>query len=389
MAMLLTLVGATPAAGQEAIVEVVAAGLDSPRGLAIGPDGAIYVAEAGTGGDTCLTDVPGRGRFCVGTTGAVTRIVEGQAERIVEGLPSISSAGEIHGPSDVSFIDEDRFFVITNLAGHPDDRAAMPDEVGDLAGWLIEAATDGTIMPWVDVAAFEATGNPDAEDSGGEVFSNPHSVVAVEGGAAVIDAGGNALLGVDEAGAITVLAVLPPLILELTPEGLAGTAMAEEADAAGPGEAATEEAASEPIPALVQAVPTSVAVGPEGAYYVGQLIGGPFPVGRASVWRVEDSGEPEEYSTGFSNIIDIAFGPDGTLYVAEISSGSLMGVFEGDTAPTGAILAIPPGGGEAQVILSDRRVVAPGGIAVDPQGSIYASMGTLTPGGGAVVRIDR
>jgi hypothetical protein len=36
----------------------------------------------------------------------------------------------------------------------------------------------------------------------------------------------------------------------------------------------------------MQAVPTSVAVAPDGAYYVGQLTGFPFPVGGARVFRV-------------------------------------------------------------------------------------------------------
>jgi len=389
MAVVLALVLAVPATGQEALVEVMATGLDSPRGLAIGPDGALYVAEAGTAGDTCLTDIPGRGRLCVGASGAVTRIAEGQAERIVEGLPSISSAGEIHGPSDISFVDQERFYIITNLASHPDDRAAMPAGIGDMAGWLLDAATDGVFEPLVDVAAFEATDNPDAEYSGGEVFSNPHSVAALDGGAAVVDAGGNALLKVDEAGGISVLAVLPPLVLEYTPAELAALGEAEETWGSDSPQGEQAAADDELIEVPVQAVPTSVAIGPDGAYYVGQLVGGPYPVGEASVWRIEEGLEPEAYATGLSNIIDLAFGPDGTLYVAEISADSLMDVFEGDSAPTGAIVAIPPGGGEAETIISDRRVVAPGGIAVAQDGSIYVSTGTLAPGGGAVVRIRR
>jgi hypothetical protein len=37
---------------------VVASGLDGPRGLKFGPDGALYVAEAGRGGPTLSTDLP-------------------------------------------------------------------------------------------------------------------------------------------------------------------------------------------------------------------------------------------------------------------------------------------------------------------------------------------
>ena len=45
--LLLAMVG--PAAAQTA-TSVVMSGLDNPRGLAFGPEGALYVAEAGRGG---------------------------------------------------------------------------------------------------------------------------------------------------------------------------------------------------------------------------------------------------------------------------------------------------------------------------------------------------
>ena len=37
----------------------------------------------------------------------------------------------------------------------------------------------------------------------------------------------------------------------------------------------------------VQPVATSVAIGPDGAYYVGELKGFPAPTGESRVWRIE------------------------------------------------------------------------------------------------------
>jgi len=163
----------------------------------------------------------------------------------------------------------------------------------------------------------------------------------------------------------------------------------EEAPAEGEAEAAEGEGAEpEMVPVPVESVPTSVVVGPDGAYYVGELTGGPFPVGGASVYRVTPEGEVSEYATGFTNIIDIAFGPDGTLYVAEIVHEGLMTVFTGAGAPIGAVLSVPPGGGEPTLIVSDERIMAPGGIAAT-EDSLYLSVGNLSPepGAGSLVRI--
>ena len=73
---------------------VIASGLDNPRGLAFGPDGALYVAEAGRGGTSTLCDVGGNGQpRCYGPTGAITRITGiGVHDRIVTGLPSLAGA---------------------------------------------------------------------------------------------------------------------------------------------------------------------------------------------------------------------------------------------------------------------------------------------------------
>ena len=75
-------------------VTVVASGLNSPRGLAFGPGGALYVAEGGTGGTAstkgmCTQVIPPIGPYTGGFTASISRI-SGQGTRTVvaSGLPS-------------------------------------------------------------------------------------------------------------------------------------------------------------------------------------------------------------------------------------------------------------------------------------------------------------
>ena len=85
----------------------------------------------------------------------------------------------------------------------------------------------------------------------------------------------------------------------------------------------------------MDAVPTSVVRGPDGAYYVGQLTGFPFPLHGARVFRVVPGEKPTVWARGFTNIIDIAF-HDGKLYVLEIAHNSLAT----SGTPFGALLRL-------------------------------------------------
>src|SRR2546428_12125169 len=82
------------AGGDPGSVSIVADHLNNPRQIAV-HGGAVYVAEAGTGGDICP---PNTGGACVGFTGSVTRVKHGDSSRVQTGLLSVNSPeGDVVG----------------------------------------------------------------------------------------------------------------------------------------------------------------------------------------------------------------------------------------------------------------------------------------------------
>lgn len=374
-ASILTLALAAPAAAG-ASTEVLAEGLNAPRGVFVAGDGAIYVAESGTGGDDCPMGEEG---LCYGPSGAIVRIADGSTERVVEGLASVADPMEQYGVSDVAVLDDGSMQVIINAGGQPADRHD-PDH-----GHLLVLSADGEELSRVDVAGFETADND--PDAGPLLDSNPHSIALVDGGTVVADAGGNDLLLVSDDGATSLLAVFPPRMHEFPTEMLMamGPPPGEEGAEAEAPPPAEEMPPTMEIP--VESVPTAVVVGPDGAYYVSELTGGPFPPGGGNIYRVEPGGEPEVYATGLSSAMDLGFASDGTLYVAELVHEGLMPVFMGEAPPVGAIMAVPPGGGEATLFATGEEFMALGGLAVDADDSLIVSTNTLMPGAGAVIRV--
>jgi hypothetical protein len=350
--------------------QVVASGLNNPRGLDFGPDGALYVAEAGAGGPgPCITGPEGRER-CFGSTGSVTRIARGKQQRVLDGLPSVAEPGGVtaNGPADVSFSGGRMYLLVGNPGGGPETRAQF-GPAGAAFGRLLRVA-GGRLERLADFPRFELNHNPDkgrGAAPGPAIDSNPNSVLALPGRQLVADAGGNDLLQVDRHGHISVLAVFPTHVVP-APPGIPGL----------------------PPEIEMQAVPDTVTRGPDGAYYVGELTGFPFPVGAARVWRVVPGHKPQVYARGFTNIIDLAFDGRGRLLVLEIAKNGLL-----SDDPTGALIRVGRDG-RKQTLASDG-LVTPTGLAIGPHGAFYVSnfgifpgtdpTGGQLPGTGQVVRI--
>jgi hypothetical protein len=117
---------------------------------------------------------------------------------------------------------------------------------------------------------------------------------------------------------------------------------------------------------------------------VSQLTGFPFPVGGARVFRIDPrTGVVKTYARGFTNAMDLAFGADGTLYVLEIDSDSLLG---GST--DGGVWAVPRGGGTPQrIVLPAGTLTEPGGLAVGGRRTLFISNHGREAGEGEVLEV--
>jgi len=331
---------ATPAAMPGGI-EVVASGLDSPRGFTWSDDGTLIIALAGDGGDTQIQPMEGF-TLALGLSSSVATIADGCATPLVAGLLSAHwvEQGWVWGTMDVAFLNGELYALIG--AGGPswltpssfsgvyriNDDGTM-DLVADITNWLPDHPP-----------AFV----PPDYGSDGSLFD--------------LEAAGDALLLSEAVGG---------QLLRVTPDG----------------EISTVADLSEG-----HMVPTGIAVDDEGNAFVGFETTPPFEDGSSKVVKVTPDGVVSDAWTGLTSVTDVVLGPDGALYAAEMATGN-TGEPPFLTPHSGRIVRqTGPDSLEAVVVDADYPVH----FGFDTGGALYLAYPAFGPNGGAgigaLLRID-
>ena len=344
-------------------VSVYATGLAGPRGLKFGPDGLLYVAEAGLGGihttgKECAQVPAPVGPYLNGNTARISVIDrDGKRTTVASGFPSARNSlptPEIQGVADVAFLDGELYAVLAG--GGCSHGSDIPN------GVVRVNVKTGSWTPLANLSR----------------FLREHPAKYVDRGDFEPD------------GAFYSLIEHRDRLYTVEPNHGQIFSISERGDV---------QEAIDISEAEGHIVPTAIAAR-EGHFYVGNL--GSFPIIPESakiltvgkdLFRdrfVPGLDEMDEIShqlkvvgsrAGFTTVVAVDFGPDGLLYALELSAAP------GFPAPgSGKVVRLNWEGDIEDVATG---LVVPTGMTFGPDGRLYVSnFGAAPAGAGQIVRIN-
>lgn len=329
-------------------VSVLASGLNNPRGLTFGPDGNLYVAEGGTGGDLSTTpaDCPQVpvpiGPYTGGFTARISRInPAGVRTTVVDHLPSSQTSPALgnlmSGVADVAFIGHHLYAL---LGG-----AGCSHGLLGTTNAILRVHANGTTSQVADLSAFQKAhpvAQPELDDF--EPDGTWYSMVAVRGDLYAVEPNHGE-------------------IVRVSPTTGVITRVVDVTETQG------------------HIVPTTIAY--HGNFFFGNL--GRFPISPETerVFKLTPSGQLHEWASGLTTVLGLTFDRHDRMYVLEsMTAAGFPGPGE---VGTGKIVRIDRSGARETIA---SGLSFPTAMTLGPDGALYVSnLGFAGPGAGQILRI--
>ena len=333
-------------------------GLEGPRGLIFGPDGALYIAEAGTGGTLstvgiCTQVVAPIGPSLGGTTARISKFLNGKLSVLASGLPSrVSGVGDVIGVADVAFLDGN-LYALVGGGGCSHGNPTLPN------GVVRVNLRNGNWSYITDLSLFLQE-HPPAYNSYNDFEPDgvPYSMVAENGALYVAEPNHAQILKVTTAGATSLTYDYSFHLGDVTPTSIAFRDRNLYVGNVG----------IFPIRTTTERVTT---LSKNLAF---------FDTTRGFQPKPSDIGHFELAASraGFTTIVSLKFGPDGLLYVLELSDAN------GNPAPgNGKVVRVNADGKLEDVVVG---LNVPSGMTFGPDNALYIS-NWGAGGPGAILRI--